>query len=518
MAGMTREEKGELAHMSNIIGAQALSDLVKTTLGPKGMDKILQPQSGEGNVEVTNDGATILRSIVVENPAAKILIDISKTQDEEVGDGTTSVCVLAGELLREAEALLLQRIHPMTVIQGYMDAAKIALKALEESAIDNSKDEEKFRQDLLNIAKTTLSSKILTQEKEMFANLAVEAVLRLKGSGNLDAIQILKKPGGTMKDSFLADGFILNKQFGIGQPRRVENAKILVANTAMDTDKIKIYGAKVKTSSMAKLAEIEAAEKKKMRDKCEKIAQHGCNVFINRQLIYDAPQEFFTERGIVSIEHADFEGVERLALVLGADIVSTFDHPDQVKLGTCKLVEEVIIGEEKLIKFSGCERNEACTIVLRGANSHILDEAERSLHDALCVLAGTVSESRIVLGGGCSEMVMAKAVDEAAKKTDGKKALAMEAYSRALKQIPTIIANNAGLDSAELVSNLESAHYNGKTTMGVDVLRGEMGDMTELGITEAYKAKSHMVQAASEAAEMILRVDAVITAAPRQRG
>lgn len=515
---MTREEKGEMAHMGNIIGAQALSDLVKTTLGPKGMDKILQPQSGEGAIEITNDGATILRSILVENPAAKILIDISKTQDEEAGDGTTSVCVLAGELLREAESLLLQRIHPMTVIQGYMDAAAIAYNALLESSIDNSSDAQKFKNDLLNIARTTLSSKILTQEKNLFAELAVEAVLRLKGSGNLDAIKILKKPGGTMKDSFLADGFILNKQFGIGQPRRVENAKILVANTAMDTDKIKIYGAKVKTNSMAKLAEIEAAEKKKMRDKCEKIANHGCTIFINRQLIYDAPQEFFTERGIVSIEHADFEGVERLALVLGADIVSTFDHPEQVKLGTCDVVEEIMIGEEKLIKFSGCERNEACTIVLRGASTHILEEAERSLHDALCVLAGAVKESRIVLGGGCSEMLMAKAVDAAAKKTEGKKSIAMEAYARALKQIPTIIANNAGLDSAELVANLESAHYNGKSTYGVDVIRGEMGDMAELGITEAFKVKGSVVQSASEAAEMILRVDSVITAAPRQRG
>lgn len=511
-----REERGELAYMGNIIGAQALTDMVKTTLGPKGMDKILQPHGG-GAAQVTNDGATILRSIIVDNPAAKILIDISKTQDEEVGDGTTSVCVLAGELLREADTLIQQRIHPMTIIQGFREATIVALKALEDSTVDNHADPVKFRADLLNIAKTTLSSKILTNEKELFANLAVEAVLRLKGSGNLDAIQILKKPGGTMRDSFLSDGFILNKSFGIGQPRRVENAKILVANTAMDTDKIKIYGARVKTSSMAKLAEIEAAEKSKMRAKCEKIMQHNCNVFINRQLIYDMPQEYFTENGIVSIEHADFEGVERLALVLGSDIVSTFENPEQVKLGTAKLVEEVIIGEEKLIKFSGCERNEACTIVLRGASTHILDEAERSLHDALCVLAAAVNETRTVLGGGCSEMLMAKAVQETSKKTEGKKALAMDAYAKALKQIPTIIADNAGLDSAELISNLESAHYNNNTTAGIDIFNSSIGSMAELGITEAFKVKSQIVISASEAAEVILRVDNVITAAPRQR-
>lgn len=208
---------------------------------------------------------------------------------------------------------------------------------------------EQFKKDLINIAKTTISSKILQNEKEHFANLAVQAVLRLKGGTNLEAIQILKKPGGVLKDSFLADGFILDKKIGVGQPKRIENAKILVANTPMDTDKIKIYGAKVKTSSMAQLAEIEKTEKEKMKRKVEKIIAHKCNVFINRQLIYNYPEELFADAGIMAIEHADFEGVERLALVLGADIVSTFDTPDQVKLGSCKLIEEIMIGEEKVI-------------------------------------------------------------------------------------------------------------------------------------------------------------------------
>jgi T-complex protein 1 subunit beta len=234
----------------------------------------------------------------------------------------------------------------------------------------------------------------------MFAKLAVDSILRLKGTGNLEAIQILKKPGGLLKDSYLEEGYILDKKIGVGQPTKIENAKILLANTSMDSDKIKIFGAKIKTSSLSQLAKIETEEKKKMRNKCEKIINHKCNVFINRQLIYNYPEEIFAENGIMAIEHADFEGIERLSLVLDADIVSTFDSPDSVKLGTCKSIEQIMIGEDTVIKFSGVGNGAACTIVLRGAGSHILDEAERSLHDALCVLKRTVEETKTVLGAG----------------------------------------------------------------------------------------------------------------------
>mmetsp|Transcript_9355 Transcript_9355/g.34656 ORF Transcript_9355/g.34656 Transcript_9355/m.34656 type:complete len:535 (-) Transcript_9355:154-1758(-) len=514
----SQEARGEFAQMSNIIGAVSLADMVKTTLGPKGMDKILlSSQATSGKVEVTNDGATILRHVHPDNAAAKILIDISKIQDQEVGDGTTSVCVLAGELLREAEKLLNENIHPQTIIDGYREAQKVAREALALSAKDHSSDKEKFYEDLTNIARTTISSKVLNQEKELFAKLAVDAVLRLKGSTNLDQIQIIKKAGGNMKDSYLDEGFILEKEFGVGQKKRIENVKILIANTAMDTDKIKIYGGKVQTGSMSTLAEIEKAEKDKMKKKCEKIIAHGCNLFVNRQLIYDYPMEIFSDAGMSAIEHADFDGVERLSLVLGGDIVSTFEHPSEVVLGECDLVEEIMIGEDKLLKFSGCKRNEACTIVLRGASGHLLEEAERSLHDALCVLSQTVNSTKTVLGGGCSEMVMAKAVQEAAKRTQGKQALAMESFARALKQIPHIIASNAGLDSAELVSHLEAEHYRGSTTAGLDMEKNEVGDVEKLGITESFQVKQQVLLSASSGAEVILRIDVNIRSAPRQR-
>uniref|UniRef100_A0A8B9ZGR2 T-complex protein 1 subunit beta n=1 Tax=Anas platyrhynchos TaxID=8839 RepID=A0A8B9ZGR2_ANAPL len=452
-------EKAETARLSSFVGAIAIGDLVKSTLGPKGMDKILLSTGRDSTVT----------AIGVDNPAAKVLVDMSKVQDDEVGDGTTSVTVLAAELLREAELLISRKIHPQTIIAGWRAATKASREALLKAAVDHGDDEAKFREDLMNIAGTTLSSKLLTHHKDHFVKLAVEAVLRLKGSGNLEAIHVIKKLGGSLADSYLDEGFLLDKKIGVNQPKRIENAKILIANTGMDTDKIKIFGSRVRVDSTAKVAEIEQAEKEKMKEKVERILKHGINCFINRQLIYNYPEQLFGAAGIMAIEHADFAGVERLALVTGGEIASTFDHPELVKLGSCKLIEEVMIGEDKLIHFSGVAMGEACTIVLRGATQQILDEAERSLHDALCVL------------------------------------------------IPTIIADNAGYDSADLVAQLRAAHSEGKSTYGLDMKEGTIGDMAVLGVTESFQVKRQVLLSAAEAAEMILRVDDIIKAAPRKR-
>jgi T-complex protein 1 subunit beta len=513
------QEKAEMARMSSFVGAIAVGDLVKSTLGPKGMDKILVGMGrNDGTIQVTNDGATILRSIGVDNPAAKILVDISKAQDEEVGDGTTSVTVFAAELLREGEKLIDMKLHPQTIIAGWRKAAKIALDILDQSANNHGDDSEKFREDLLNIARTTLSSKILSQHKEHFAKLAVDAILRLKGSGNLDAIQIIKKQGGVLTDSFLDEGFLLDKKIGVNQPKRIENARILICNTPMDTDKIKVFGSRVKVDSTAKVAEIELAEKQKMKDKVDKILKHDMNVFINRQLIYNYPEQLFADAKVMAIEHADFDGIERLALVTGGEIVSTFDTPEGVKIGHCDLIHEITIGEDKLIKFSGVAVGEACTIVIRGATSQIVDEAERSLHDALCVLAATVKDTRTVYGGGCSEALMANGVSAAAAVTAGKESVAMESFAKALLTLPTTIADNAGYDSADLVAQLKANHNNGMKDNGLNMNDGTVGSMEKLGITESLAVKRRVVFAAAEAAEMIMRVDNIIRAAPRQRG
>ncbi|KOB70262.1 T-complex protein 1 subunit beta [Operophtera brumata] len=417
LSNEAEEEKAEVARMSSFIGAIAIGDLVKSTLGPKGMDKMLVSCGrNAGQVEVTNDGATILKSIGVDNPAAKILVDMAKVQDEEVGDGTTSVTVLAAELLREAEKLVEQKLHPQTIISGWRIAAEAARTALAEAGFDHEKN---FN----------------------------EAALRISG--------------GLLEESFLDEGFLLNKKVGVHQPKRIENASILVANTPMDTDKIKVFGSTIKVDSMAKIAELEVAEKEKMKDKVNKILAHKCN-------------------------HADFDGIERLALVTGAEIASTFDSPDRLKLGHCKVIEQVLIGDECLIRFSGVELGAACSVVIRGATQQVIDEAERSLHDALCVLAATVKEPKVVYGGGASEMLMAEAVSRAAARTAGKEAAAVEAFAIALRRLPS--AN------------------------------GSVGDMKTLGITESYVVKRQVLLSAAEAAEMILRVDNILKSAPRRRG
>eukprot|EP00347_Sterkiella_histriomuscorum_P011121 403373679 len=519
------EDKGELARMQSFVGAIAVADLVKTTLGPKGMDKILQSvgdPTAKRAITVTNDGATILKSIHVDNPAAKILIDISKCQDEEVGDGTTTVAVLAGELIREAEKLVNQKIHPQIIIHGWRQARDVALKTLREAAMDNSEDVEAFKRDLKNIAMTTLSSKLLLEDREHFSNLAVDAVLRLKGSGNLDYIKLIKKAGGTLKDSFLADGFILEKSISTGCPKRKENPKVLIANTPMDHDKIKIFGSKVRVDSMLKVAEIEEAEKMKMKRKVDQILALKPDVFINRQLIYNYPEQLLAEHGIMVIEHADFDGTERLAAVLGADILSTFADTTftvghEAKLGSCELIEEMMIGEDKVIKFSGTAAGEACSIVLRGSGSHILDEAERSLHDAICVLVAAVKNHLVLYGGGNSEIRMSLAIEELAKSVRGKQALAIQSFAHALKQLPTIIADNAGYDSAEIVQNLRSEIYNGNISAGLNMFKGIVDDMKTLGVTECLRVKEQALLSASEAAELILRVDEIIRCAPRKR-
>eukprot|EP00747_Dinoflagellata_sp_TGD_P153750 gnl/TRDRNA2_/TRDRNA2_177429_c2_seq1.p1 gnl/TRDRNA2_/TRDRNA2_177429_c2~~gnl/TRDRNA2_/TRDRNA2_177429_c2_seq1.p1 ORF type:complete len:292 (-),score=11.50 gnl/TRDRNA2_/TRDRNA2_177429_c2_seq1:187-1062(-) len=280
----------------------------------------------------------------------------------------------------------------------------------------------------------------------------------------------------------------------------------------MDADKLKIYGAKVKTDSLLNVAEIETAEKNKMKSKCDEISSHGINCFINRQLIYDYPEQLLAQRGILSIEHADFEGVERLAKILDCEIASTFDNYKNTRIGYCKLIEEIMIGEDKAIRFSGVQKGEACTIVLRGASMHTLEEAERSLHDAFCVLVAAIKDPRFLLGGGNSEMQMAIEIEKTSTQIAGKKFLAIKSYGLALQKIPEIISENAGLDSSELIGSLHAEHSKkSNSQMGVDVMLGKIGNMMKLGIMETFKVKTQMILSATEAAECILRVDQVLT-------
>ncbi|OEH78446.1 t-complex protein beta subunit [Cyclospora cayetanensis] len=469
-----QEDKGDTARLQYFVGAIAVGDLVKSTLGPKGLDKILLPMQVDAarreKPTVTNDGATILKSVWLENPAAKILADLALQQDMVCGDGTTGVVVLAAELLREAEQLVEKNIHP----------------------------------------------------QEHFARIAVDAVMRLKeNAASLDLIHILKKPGGTLRDSYLDDGFILEKRIGtieLQAPAEcsslshklaiarflvvvffpsqcvlmVWERSVMVANTPMDTDKIKIFGARVKVDSFEAVHQLELAEKEKMKQKVDKILAYNCDVFINRQLIYNYPDQLFKAAGVAAIEHSDFDGMERLAAALGAEIVSTFDAPSDAPLGFCaKMEEKEVIGSRKFLNFFAA-----------GLASEVSKEQQLLL----------------VCGAGAAEMAMEAAVSDLAKKVPGKESLAVESFARALRQIPTIILDNAGLDSAEIVSQLRAQHHEGQHTMGVDV-QGDGGtiDVKQLGVLEAFKSKLSQLCFATEAAEMIIRVDDIIRCAPRER-
>mmetsp|Transcript_39404 Transcript_39404/g.92158 ORF Transcript_39404/g.92158 Transcript_39404/m.92158 type:complete len:507 (-) Transcript_39404:4946-6466(-) len=480
-------------------------ELVKSTLGPKGMDKILL--SKNGNFQVTNDGATILKNALFDSLALNIIRDVCNVQDEEIGDGTTSVCCLIGELISEAERLRSIQIHPQLIIKGFRIATKKTLNIIESKSFDYSNDPLRFCLEILNVVRTTLNSKIISPFREHFSRIVVKAVLKLKGSTNINFIKIIKKCGGSLKDSFIEDGYILEKKNGISQPKKIENARILIANTSMDTDKIKIYGAQIRVKTISRLAEIEVAEQKKIFDKCKKIISHKINVFINRQLIYNRHERFFMEHGILTIEQADFEGVERLALATGAEIVSTFDIPSKIKLGKCKIVEEILVGEEPMTRFSGCSNGDMCTIILRGANFQILDEAERSLHDALCVLGQVIRDPRLVWGGGNIEAHIARELENFSKKIPGKTALAIESFSKSIQGIPRIVSKNAGLDSIDLINKIKNAQEEGQEKACLDLNKGDIGKADELGLIESSKLKAQLVISAAEAAEMIIRID-----------
>ncbi|KXN91165.1 putative T-complex protein 1 subunit beta, partial [Leucoagaricus sp. SymC.cos] len=370
------------------------------------------------------------------------------------------------------EAHCAPSIRLRMVIAGRRIANAATLKALETNAVDDSYVLFLFLTENLglrfsaesrvNTAWTTLLSKTFSQGKDYFSSLAVDAVLRLQGSIDLQHIQIVEQVGGKLTDSNLDEGFT---KLLLCLWTLVEFF-VIDYGAATDTDKVKDFGARFKVDGKGELAELKRAEREKMKAKVEAITLHGINIF-NRQLIYNYPESLLPEKGIMVIEHADFEGVERLSLADGSEIASTFDHPELVKLGNCELIEEVMIGEDKLIKFSGVAAGEACTVVLRGSTNQMVDEAERSLHDALSVLSQTVKETRTVLGGGCSEMLMSCAVEEAARSVKGKHAIATGAFGRALRQIPVILAGNAGLDSSDLVVGLRVAHYDRQADAGL---------------------------------------------------
>ena len=510
----TGRTTGREAQRNNIMAAKIIAELVKTTLGPKGMDKMLV--SSFGDVTITNDGATILKEVDVQHPAAKMLVEVAKAQDNEVGDGTTTAAVLAGELLAKAEELLDQNIHPTIIIEGFKKASEKARETLEGMAIPVSINDDK---QLMDVAITSMGSKGIAAAKEHFAKLAVEAVKQVaeekdgKIKADIDLIKVLKKHGKSLEETELVKGMVIDKEVAHPQmPKLVNNAKIALLNAKLEIEKTE-FDAKINIESPEQMKLFLDEEERMLREMVDKIAEVGANVVFCEKGIDDVALHFLAKKGILAVKNVSSSDMEKLARATGGKIVASVKDLTSDVLGEAKIVEEVKIGEDKLVYVRECKNPKAVTIVVRGGTEHVVDEAERSLHDALCVVRNAIEDGRIVPGGGAPEAEVAKRLRDYAVKVGGREQLAIEAFADAVESIPLTLAENAGLDPVDIMVALRAKHESASTpSYGVDVFSGKIMDMLELNVVEPLRVKLQVIKSATEAANMILKIDDLIAA------
>jgi len=511
----TSRKKGKDAQKANITAARIIAETVKTTLGPRGMDKMLVDSLGD--VTITNDGATILDEIDVQHPAAKMMVEVAKTQDDEVGDGTTTAVVLAGELLRYGEELLNENIHPTIIVSGYKEAAEKAIEILNEISVPIDLND---RETLKKIAMTSMRSKSIIGAGEHLAEIAIDAVRQVaekRGETyyvDIDNIQLIKKEGKSIFDTELIKGVIIDKEVvHPGMPKRIENAKIALLDAPLEIEKTEI-SAEIRIKDPAQMKAFLDEETRMMKEMVEKIAKTGANVALCQKGIDDMAQHFLAKKGIMAVRRIKKSDMEKLARATGGKIVTNLDDLKPSDLGECKLAEERKIGDDKMVFIEGCKDPKSVAILIRAGLERLVDEAERSLTDALSVIADVYEKNRIVAGGGAVEAELAKRLKEYAAKVGGRKQLAIEAFAKSLEIIPKALAENSGLDPVDIMVSLRAAHESpdGKW-MGVDVYTGKIEDMMKKGVIEPVKVKEQAIKSAVEAAAMILRIDDVIAAA-----
>jgi thermosome len=505
------------ARRSNIQAAKVIAEILATSLGPRGMDKMLIDAFGD--VTITGDGATILKEMEVQHPAAKLLIEVAKAQDAEVGDGTTTVVVLAGKLLELGEELLEEGIHPTIVIEGYKKASDLALKVAEEVArpIDLTKEQ------LLKVVSSALSSKVVAETRDYLAGLVVEAALQAvemrdgKPYLDLDWIKIEKKKGKSIYETQLVRGIVLDKEVvHPGMPKRVANAKIAILDAPLEIEKPE-WTTKISVTSPDQIKAFLDQEAQILKAYVDHLASIGANVVITQKGIDEVAQHFLAKRGIMAIRRVKRSDIEKLARATGAKIITSIKDARPEDLGTAGLVEERKVGEEKMVFVEDIPNPRAVTILVRGGSDRILDEVERSLQDALHVSRDLFREPKIVPGGGAFEVEMARKVREYARKLPGKEQLAALKFADALEYIPTILALTAGLDPVDAIAELRRRHDNGELTAGVDVHGGKIADMAALNVWDPLIVKKQVIKSAVEAAIMILRIDDIIAAgAPKK--
>jgi len=506
---------GREAQRANIAAAKAIAEAVRSTLGPRGMDKMLVDSLGD--VTVTNDGATILDEIEVQHPAAKMMVEVAKAQDDEVGDGTTTSVVLAGELLKRAEELMAKNIHPTVIISGYSKALDYCNKVLEELAKPVSMDDEET---LRKIAMTSMSAKTVAGSKEMLADMAVKAVKQIvekrddKVVADTDYIQLIKRQGASLAESRLINGVIVDKEVvHSGMPRRVEKAKIALLDCPLEIEKTEM-DAEIRISSPEQMKAFLEEEERMLKNMVEKIKAAGANVVFCQKGIDDVAQHYLAKEGILAARRVKKSDMEKLARATGGRVVTNIEDLSPADLGEAELVEERKIADEKMIFVEGCKNPRAVAILIRGGLEKFIDEAERALTDALSTVSDAIECGKIVPGGGSTEMELARRLREYAPTVGGKEQLAIEAFANALEIIPKTLAENAGLDPLDIIMELRALHEKpGNESMGVDVFAGKPADMWSLGVIEPLNVKAMAIKSATEAASMILRIDDVIAAA-----
>jgi thermosome len=506
------ETKGREAQKNNIAAAKIIAEIVRTSLGPRGMDKMLVDSLGD--VTITNDGATILKEIDVQHPAAKMLVEISKTTDNEVGDGTTSVVVLAGSLLEYAETLINQDVHPTIIVDGYRKAAKKAKQLLEEIADTVTSSD---RAMLLKVAKTSMQTKLVRKESGFLADLVVKsvsAVVEKEGADfkvDEDDIKVEKKAGGSMRDCSIIQGIILDKEVVHGgMPKKIDEAKIALINTALEISKTET-DAKINITNPQQIKSFLDEENRMLKNMVDKVIGSGATVVFCQKGIDDMSQHYLAKAGVLAVRRIKESDLTKLAKATGARIVTNLDDLYEKDLGTANLVEERKIEEDRWVFVEGCKHPKSVSLLLRGGSQRVVDEVERSVHDAIMVVRDVMEFPSIVAGGGAPETYVATKLRSWSKSLEGREQLAAEKFAEALESIPLALAENAGMDPIDTLATLRSKQLKGEKWTGIDVLKGRVSNMKTSDIIDPLSVKYQVISAASEAACMILRIDDVIS-------
>ena len=508
----TGRTTGRDAQKNNIMAAKIVAEAVKTTLGPCGMDKMLVTSFGD--VSITNDGATIMKELDVQHPAAKMLVEVAKAQDNEVGDGTTTAVVLSGELLSKAEALLDKNVHPTVIIEGSKKAAEKAQEILDNIAIPVKFTDNKTLQ---QVAVTSLSSKGITGASEHFSKLTVDAVKQVaeevdgKYKADIDLIKIVKKHGQSLDETELVKGMVIDKEVASSQmPKLVDGAKIALLNEKLEIEKTE-FDAKINIESPDQIQAFLDEEERMLREMTNAITKVGANVVFCEKGIDDMALHFLAKNGVLAVKSVSSSDMEKLSRATGGKILASVKDLTADALGKAKKVEEVKIGDDKLIYIRDCKNPKAVTIVIRGGSTHIIDEAERSLHDGLCVVRNVIEDGKIVAGGGAPEAEIAKGLRSYAVKVGGREQLAIEAFAEAVEAVPLTLAENAGLDPIDVMVALRAKHEEADSKyFGIEVTTGKIKNMCDLVVLEPLRVKQQVIKSATEAANMILKIDDLI--------